>query len=177
MFRSILCAVDGSGFSDRALVLARDLVSLYNARLTLVHAVGSDTRAAAELRSFAEHEGLMRRQSTPSVPAGGGASEVMAAAAMGARDDADAFETTARLGERLLEHACQQTQFEVGEADVETTLVHGDPARGILDVATARDVDAIVMGRRGLGKVEELLLGSVSRRVSQEADCTCITVR
>lgn len=177
MFKTILCAVDGSAHSDRALQLARDMASLYNARLTLVHAVQTDARAAGELRHFAEHEGLMQRESAPPFPSAGSASEVMAVPAMRARDDSDEIEASARVGEQLLEQACQQTQFEAGEADVETTLVHDDPASGILEVAKARDVDAIVMGSRGLGTVKGLLLGSVSRRVSQEASCTCITVR
>jgi nucleotide-binding universal stress UspA family protein len=177
VFKNILCAIDGSAHSNRALQLARDLTLLYRARLTLVHAVETDARAAAELRHFAEHEGLMQRESAPPFPSAGSASEVMAVPAMQARDGSAEAEASARVGEQLLEQACQQTQFEAGQADVQTTLVHGDPASGILELAKARDADAIVMGSRGLGTVKGLLLGSVSRRVSQEASCSCITVR
>lgn len=37
--------------------------------------------------------------------------------------------------------------------------------------------DLIAMGRRGLGGVKGLLLGSVSHKVSQLADCSVLTVK
>jgi len=47
----------------------------------------------------------------------------------------------------------------------------------MVDCADASDVDLIVMGSRGRGQVADLLLGSVSHKVANEASCTCITVR
>ncbi|MEQ6250105.1 universal stress protein [Sulfitobacter sp. HNIBRBA3233] len=53
---------------------------------------------------------------------------------------------------------------------------HGAPADYIL--ATAKDIDAdlIVMGRRGLGAVKALVLGSISHAVAHRATCACLTV-
>ena len=53
----------------------------------------------------------------------------------------------------------------------------GDPARVIAEHAGLHKVDLIVMGRRGLGGLEGLLLGSVSHKVAQLAPCACLTVR
>ena len=51
-----------------------------------------------------------------------------------------------------------------GLATVEALVIEGDPARQIAEVAKKRNVDMIVMGSRGLGDVQGLLLGSVRTR-------------
>jgi nucleotide-binding universal stress UspA family protein len=54
--------------------------------------------------------------------------------------------------------------------DARAVVVRGEAAAAILDVAEEQDVDLIVMGRRGLGQIKGLLVGSVSDRVSRHAD-------
>lgn len=56
------------------------------------------------------------------------------------------------------------------------TIGAGDPADDILNTAKLNDADLIVMGRRGLGQVASLFLGSVSQSVSRSAGCSCLTV-
>jgi len=53
----------------------------------------------------------------------------------------------------------------------------GKPHEAILDAARGAHADLIVVGRRGLGGVERLLLGSTSERVSGFADCAVLIVR
>jgi nucleotide-binding universal stress UspA family protein len=48
-------------------------------------------------------------------------------------------------------------------------VVVAEPAEGILETAEAESVDLIVMGRRGSGRLEGLLVGSVSERVARYA--------
>ena len=60
---------------------------------------------------------------------------------------------------------------------VETELLTGDAATAITDLARAAGVDAIVLGTRGLSQVKGLLLGSVSHKIIQLAECTCIISR
>lgn len=52
----------------------------------------------------------------------------------------------------------------------ESLKVNGRPGPVICEVAEDRDVDYIVMGRRGRGATSELLLGSVSRHVIHNTD-------
>jgi nucleotide-binding universal stress UspA family protein len=55
--------------------------------------------------------------------------------------------------------------------------MHGDPVKCILSMTEQEEVDVIVMGTRGLGDLQGLLVGSVSHKVSNLAPCTCIAVK
>jgi len=59
----------------------------------------------------------------------------------------------------------------------EEEVLEGPAADAILRVARTRNCDLIVMGSRGLGRLEVALLGSVSQRVVQEAPCPVLIVR
>jgi len=63
-----------------------------------------------------------------------------------------------------------------GAQRIETVMEAGDPAKCIVDVAGARNADLIVLGRRGLGTLTELLLGSVSHELVQISKCSVVIV-
>ncbi len=65
---------------------------------------------------------------------------------------------------------------ELGAAPASQTIGLDEPADDILNAAKLNDADLIVMGRRGLGAVASLFLGSVSQTVSRGAECSCLTV-
>lgn len=52
----------------------------------------------------------------------------------------------------------------------------GDPAQSIMEIVAREAVDAIVVGRRGRGRLTGLLLGSVSQKVASLAPCTVVVV-
>ncbi|MBS1114050.1 MAG: universal stress protein, partial [Nitrospirae bacterium] len=59
----------------------------------------------------------------------------------------------------------------------ETILAHGDePHRLIVDVAVARRVDMIVIGRRGRRGLMKVLMGSVAAKVIGHAQCKVLVV-
>ncbi|HLZ35473.1 MAG TPA: universal stress protein [Nitrospira sp.] len=60
---------------------------------------------------------------------------------------------------------------------VEQTPKLGNPADEILNVAQKRKADLIVTGAKGLGAVGRFLLGSVSTRVVQHANCSVLVTR
>lgn len=51
---------------------------------------------------------------------------------------------------------------------VDLRVIHGQPTRVILEEEQARACDLVVVGKRGLGLVEELLLGSATKHVLAE---------
>ena len=84
------------------------------------------------------------------------------------RDEDDA--TTATLDdarERLLaRHVTASYVEQVGE-----------PADGLVEAATSRGADLLVVGRRDHGALERLVLGSVSTKVLHGAPCDVLVVR
>jgi nucleotide-binding universal stress UspA family protein len=77
--------------------------------------------------------------------------------------------------EKILEKA----RGVIGEipGEIHTEILEGSPAEKILGVAKTRDVDLIVMGSRGLGRLAGALLGSQSQKVVQHAQCPILIVR
>ena len=53
----------------------------------------------------------------------------------------------------------------------------GKPAAEIMKVASKHHADLIVMGAQGLGAIDRFLIGSVSTRVVQHANCSVLVVR
>jgi len=84
---------------------------------------------------------------------------------------------TNRKGEA--EEVLNMAVKEVGSlpCEIHTELLEGDPASAILEVATVRKSDVIVMGSRGLGRLAGLLLGSTSQKVVRHAPCPVLIVR
>jgi nucleotide-binding universal stress UspA family protein len=60
---------------------------------------------------------------------------------------------------------------------VETAVCEGYAATVIIDEATAREADLIVIGTHGRSGVKHLLLGSIAERVVQKAPCPVLTVK
>ncbi len=63
-----------------------------------------------------------------------------------------------------------------GSTEIQLQIGWGDAARSIIEIAAREAADAIVLGRRGRGRLAGLLLGSVSQKVASLAPCTVIVV-
>jgi nucleotide-binding universal stress UspA family protein len=147
MFKKIVVGLDGSETSEKALKIAADLASKYEAELHLVHTPQPSTVAFAL----------------------GAVSGYHAATTMPSAIDVElAAEKILDLGTKIVEsqdHTVAQTR--VG---------HGDPADNIVEYAKENGADLIVTGRRGLGAIGALVMGSTSLRISHNATCACLTV-
>lgn len=64
-----------------------------------------------------------------------------------------------------------------GVKDVSGDVLYGEPAHEIARYAKDNGVDLVVMGRRGRGRIEGLVLGSVSSHLTSHADCAVLTVK
>lgn len=66
----------------------------------------------------------------------------------------------------------------VAAGDILTTeVLAGHPADQIVHYAVEKGCDMILMGQRGKSKMEQWLLGSVSKRVASYAHCSVLIVK
>jgi nucleotide-binding universal stress UspA family protein len=87
----------------------------------------------------------------------------------------DAIEKRVEAAEAILESAVEAAGRIPGE--IQTEALEGSPAEAILEVAKTRNINLIVMGSRGLGRLAGALLGSQSQKVVQHATCPVLIVR
>ncbi|MGA8262802.1 MAG: universal stress protein [Arenicellales bacterium] len=80
-----------------------------------------------------------------------------------------------QVAERILEAAAARVDGTT--VNITRRIEKGDPATKILESAESLGCDLIVMGHRGIGDVESLLMGSVSHKVNHKAACGVITVK
>jgi nucleotide-binding universal stress UspA family protein len=66
---------------------------------------------------------------------------------------------------------------EAGGSVEDTEVLIGSPARQIVDYANKVGAQCIVMGRRGLGEIGGLFMGSVSHKVGHLTAVTLVTTK
>jgi nucleotide-binding universal stress UspA family protein len=71
---------------------------------------------------------------------------------------------------------CRQIA-EKSDVRIETVIGEGDAASNIVGYAQKEDFDTIIIGRRGLGRFKEMVLGSISNKVLHHAKCTVMIVK
>ena len=147
MIKNILVATDGSAAANRAVDLAADMAAKYECSLSILNVV-RDMQLPPELLRMATVEKLSLR-------------------------DVDLLKF---LAEKVLANAANRAKKK-GAKEVRTAVGEGDPATAIIKQAKRRKIDIIVMGTRGLSKVKETFLGSVSRKVCNLSQVNCLTVK
>lgn len=88
------------------------------------------------------------------------------------RNIGDALEA---LAMQILTSAEKRAQ-STGLTDIQLEIGWGDAARSIIEMAARESADAIVLGRRGRGRLAGLILGSVSQKVASLAPCAVVIV-
>lgn len=170
MWKTILAATDGSHNAGRAVNLAAELAATHDATLVLLHVLHAGPVPKA-LRHLADVEHITEpgRKRPPDVP-------LAYSSPSGDRDWGAEYRIHEFIGKRILEKA-KKTAQDAGVKNVETVVDQGDASARILAQARERGADAIVLGSRGLGQLKELLIGSVSHKVTSVSPVTCIIVK
>ena len=171
MFKVVLVATDGSAHGTRATETAASIAGRYGARLLVLSVVppGPPPRSLTDI----SHE---ERSSPPhpllaNVPSWFDESLTAIGQATG-----ETHVLVEALAREALQYGVNKAK-ENGVSDHASFLEHGDPSTIILEDADRQSADLIVLGRRGLGSLAEMALGSVSHKVMQSCDLSCLTVR
>ena len=147
MYKNILCAIDGSEHAQRAATQACEIAQQSGSSLTFI-VVTKPYKISPEAKKYLESESLL-----------GEATYMVAPMTEKVLDEAKRFARKAEI------------------SNVKTVIREGQAARKIVEYAKLEGSDVIVLGSRGRGDVESLLLGSVAHKVSSLAPCTVILVR
>jgi nucleotide-binding universal stress UspA family protein len=148
-FRHLLVAVDGSDNAMRAATVAGEIAHRFDSQITLL--------------SVYRHVSYTNRHYTQ--------------LRVGPIDAENPVALSLKsIAQDNLEQAFQLLA-EIAPLRIDSLLRRGSTAATILSVCEELQVDCIVMGCRGRGELESLLLGSVSHKVNALAKSTCITVR
>lgn len=169
---SILVAIDGSVLSGKALARAIEVAQRFGARLTIVN-VMDVFPAGQSLRRFATTElpATMRRPVSLAL---------LNSYGITSEDTVEALDSQSRavaqlISDRILEDARAMAE-EAGIEGVDTVSASGNPAREIVAAAEAAGADLVVVGRRGLSGLTELVLGSVSQSVLHHSTADVLVV-
>ena len=174
MFNKILVATDGSKYANRAIVMAAGLAKAYNSEILLIYVV-TNHQLPEGFQRMAEIEHLIDPSLGPDTQSPGNVAASMAKS-LGVTNG----ENTPRLAHLLAERVIENEKRNLGKQNIEnvkTFILNGDPVSCISELAKQENVDAVVLGSRGLGQIKGLLLGSVSHKIIQLLDCTCIISR
>jgi len=134
---------------------------------------GSDSSRAAASWAVTEARlrgGALQAVHTWEVPA------IYGPVGIGFPYDTSGLESAAReLLDEVVDGALAEAGGDDDDApDVERIVSPGGPAASILEAAA--DADLVVIGRRGLGGFQRLLLGSVSDHVARHAPCPVVVM-
>ena len=155
LFEKILAPLDGSEHSLRALEIAIQTAKKFGGKISLIHVYS----VTAGPIIMPEPTTL-----TPSVVPAMTAAEVFKVA-----------EAARKAGRNIL--ASGEERVKAEGIQVETMLREGDTVQEILKAAREGEFDLIVMGARGISKIREILLGSVSDGVIRNAPCPVLVVK
>lgn len=147
MFSKILVGTDGSEGATRALEAAAELATKCGAGLSIIHVPRPDTIAFAT-GAVAGYHMVTTLPSDDQVRA---------------------------AGAKVLTAATKVVTTAGGHVDA-TELRRGEPADEIVAFAQTEGVDCIVTGRRGLGNLMGLVMGSTSQRIAHIAPCAVLSV-
>ena len=147
MIKKILVATDASVASNRAVSMAAYLATCHDAELLILHVI-RDMQVPAPMKKVPELE-----------------------------EFANTRENILRQVAETILHEAEVRAKKGGAKKVQTAIGSGDPASSVIGFARRRNIDTIVIGSRGLGKIKEILMGSVSRKIANNAEANCFIVR
>jgi nucleotide-binding universal stress UspA family protein len=67
-------------------------------------------------------------------------------------------------------------EIDLSDVEYDTVEEVGDPARMLIEYCQSVSADLLVVGKRGAGLLERIVLGSVANRVANDAPCPVLLV-
>jgi nucleotide-binding universal stress UspA family protein len=155
LFDKILVPLDGSEHSLRALDVAIQIAKKFGGKIALIHVYSVTVGPVI----IPEPTTLTPPMIPPMTPA----------------EVSKTVEAIRKAGTRILTDGEQKAKAE--KVQVETMLKEGHIVQEIIKTAREGQFDLIVIGGRGISKIRELLLGSVTDGVIHHAPCPVLVIK
>jgi nucleotide-binding universal stress UspA family protein len=155
LFEKVLVPLDGSEDALRALETAIQIAKKFDGRITLAHIYSVTVTP------------VMMPEPTTLTPSG--------VPVVTPAEVSKMAEAAREVGGRILADGKQKVKSE--GVQVETALREGNTVHEIIKLAKEEKFDLIVIGVRGISKLRELLVGSVSEDVMKQASCPVLVVK
>lgn len=174
MFKSIVIAFDGSPHAGKALEMGAELARDFGAALGIIYVVDRlHTHVPEEMRKMGEIEHVIDPRPKMMLNLENAPTTMISSLQQTSADTEDALYQYADF---LVDQA-QRNARDAGASEVETRVEQGDPAEKTVAYAHERGADLIICGNRGFGRLKSALLGSVSHKIAQLSECSCLTVK
>jgi nucleotide-binding universal stress UspA family protein len=155
VFHKILVPLDGSEHSDRALETALQIATKFDGKVTLLHVY------SVTVTPVVIPEPTTLNPTGVPIATSAEVSKMVDAA----RD----------AGKKILADAEKKVREK--NVEVETLLREGNSSQEIVKTAKEGQFDLIVIGARGVHRIRDLLMGSVTEGVVKHASCPVLVVK
>lgn len=93
--------------------------------------------------------------------------------------DEEEGDITQQDQEAMIERRLKLTKQKLNKANVsyQTVVLTGEPKHEIVEYAKAKEVDLCFVGSRGLNRLQEMVLGSVSHKLAKNLSCPVIIIK
>jgi len=174
---TILLAVDGSQHANKSLQIAASLALQNDAEVVVLYAteeksVSEEMRHGIEIEYADQITARMKAiDFNVQLP-----DESQYARTMVSHGANISRVVNSLHGEIILRKAVSELH-DKGVKSIKPIQVEGDPADRIIEASEQHNVDTIVMGCRGVGKLKGIVLGSSSQSVAHRARCSVVIVK
>lgn len=164
-FNHILLAFDGSQYSVRALKTAEHVAKLSKAKLTVayVHEPTLDSSITHGTTPYRDHAVVHTDIGVIPVPS------------------TEPFRTDmeqSHYEDNTPDNIVSDAKLRLSNLDnVAYEVLEGKPSEEIVKHAKDEDVDLIIVGNRGISGIKKFVMGSVSKKVLDEAECPVLVIK
>ncbi|MBU5466222.1 universal stress protein [Virgibacillus sp. MSJ-26] len=166
-YKNILLAFDGSSDSLKALETAETLALDHDATLTVVHVQEKNENNAVYYDNSVDNAFDISKTGLY----------------VGTENIPPRFESSPSHNQTVLDENRPDKVLSDARENFESdipigyqTLI-GHAAHAIIDYAKQDDTDLIVIGNRGINGIKKLVMGSVSQKVTNDAECAVLVVK
>ncbi|HLQ72113.1 MAG TPA: universal stress protein [Bacillota bacterium] len=169
VFENMLVAFDGSEDGMKAIEVAEELANVHGARLTVLYVHDEPLEHTVSISKSAKGESYLLKSRDLLTP-GATTSNI---------PPVPELEENIVVEDEIPIHVMNQAKGKLESTDLEVTYktLSGKPVTEITNYAKENGIDMIIIGNRGISGIKKFVQGSVSQKVTNDAECAVFVVK